>query len=319
MDIIKELAALALASRLKRLSELLSKDVTNVYIESNIGFEARWFTFIYALAQNNTISVTELAQSLSISHTAVKQLAEELIRKGYVTSAKGTRDERQRLLTLSKKGQSLVKSLQPIWQKIEAANSELLKTAAPGFLESIEAIEKELEKMSMYERVFKNINGTLPSKIKIHEYSPKMKKYFQQLNYEWLEEYFEVEEKDKRILSNPKNKIINTGGVILFAEMDNNIVGTCAVIKHPNGIFELAKMAVTQKYRSRGIGFRLLEAAANKAKKAGAQELYLLTNKNLLAANVLYKKFGFVKSKTNPFGDDGYKRETYSMKYILPN
>lgn len=317
MDILKELGALSLASRLKRLSELLSKDVTKVYTDLNFDFEARWFTLVYSLWQNKTMPVTELAQNLSISHTAVKLLAEELIKKGYITSTKGTTDERQRLLALSRKGEALVKKLLPVWQKIEKANKELIENAAPGFLDSILAFETELEKRSMYERVFISINGTLPAKIIIHEYSPKMKKYFKQLNYEWLEEYFEIEEKDKIVLANPKNIIINSGGTILFAELDNTIVGTCAVIKHPDGIFELAKMAVTQKYRSRGIGYRLLETAVKHAKKAGAYELYLLTNKTLIAANMLYKKFGFVKIKSNPLNNNGYKRETYTMKYVL--
>ena len=317
MDIIKDLGALSLSSRLKRLSERLAKDVTNVYADFNIDFEAKWFTFVYALYNNPPIAVTELAKYLSVSHTAINQTSDELLRKGYIISLKGTADERQRLLTLSKKGQSLVKSLLPIWQKIKEANQELLEITAPDFLGTIDAIENELEKMNMYERVFKIINGTLPAKIVIHEYSAKMKKYFKQLNYEWLEEYFEIEEKDRKILLNPKNKIINSGGAILFAEMDGDIVGTCAIIKHPNGIFELAKMAVTAKYRSRGIGLALLNEAVKKAKKLGAGELYLLTNKTLIAANVLYKKFGFERTKDTPFTESEYKRETYAMKLIL--
>lgn len=319
MDTLKELGALALASRLKRLSEKLSKDVSNVYKDLNFDFEARWFTLFYTLAQNQPMAVTELAQSLSISHTAVNQLAEELLRKEYISAAKGAKDARQRLLKLSKKGKTLYQNLKPVWEKIEIANLELLNNSCLSFLADVARLEDELEESSMYERVFKHINGSLPGNIKLHEYSPKMKKYFKQLNYEWLEEFFTIEEKDRKILSNPKNIIIDQGGAILFAEIDNSIAATCAIIKHPNGNFELAKMAVTKKYRSRGIGQQLLEAAAIKAEKLGATELFLLTNASLIAANVLYKKFGFVKIDEDPFGQSGYERETYAMKYSITN
>lgn len=73
-------------------------------------------------------------------------------------------------------------------------------------------------------------------------------------------------------------------------------------------------MAVTSKYRGHGIGKELLKAAIAKIKGLGINELYLLTNKNLIAANKLYKNNGFVKAEKNPFGIIKYKRETYSMK-----
>jgi hypothetical protein len=49
MDIIKDLAELALASRLKRLSDRLMKDVSQVYKDCKIDFEPRWFAVLYAL------------------------------------------------------------------------------------------------------------------------------------------------------------------------------------------------------------------------------------------------------------------------------
>jgi ribosomal protein S18 acetylase RimI-like enzyme len=76
-------------------------------------------------------------------------------------------------------------------------------------------------------------------------------------------------------------------------------------------------MAVTNKYRGYGIGKELLKAAIEKIKKLKAGELFLQTNKNLIAANTLYKKTGFEKTSNNPLGAAKYKRKTYAMKYKI--
>jgi N-acetylglutamate synthase-like GNAT family acetyltransferase/predicted transcriptional regulator len=318
MDFITELGALAFASRLKRLSERVSKDVTNIYKNLDINFEARWFPVFYALSKKSPMAITELAGHLKISHTAVKQTAQELQKNGYIFEKKGIEDERMRFVHLTSEGKKLIRKLKPIWKLIKDANDELLKEAAPGFFDSIKAIETSLERKSMYERAAEYIKGPLLPEIKILEYSPKLKKHFKSLNYEWLEEYFVIEDKDREILSAPKNKIINKGGAVIFAESDKQIVGTCAIIRHQNGVFELAKMAVTKKFRSRGTGRLLIDAAIKKAKELGAKEIYLLTAKSLKAANALYLKFGFKLTDENPFESYGYKRRTYAMKFIIP-
>ena len=55
--------------------------------------------------------------------------------------------------------------------------------------------------------------------VEILRYSPRYKNDFMQLNYEWLNKYFRVEEEDKKILSNPEEVIINKGGEIFFARI----------------------------------------------------------------------------------------------------
>lgn len=49
MDLIHELGELALATRLKRLSERLSSDVSKIYKESDVDFEAKWFLILSLL------------------------------------------------------------------------------------------------------------------------------------------------------------------------------------------------------------------------------------------------------------------------------
>ena len=110
VDIITELQELAFASRLKRLSERLMKDVSQLYRKLDVDFEARWFSILYALNRQSPMTVTALAQTLRFTHTAANQLSTEMTKKGLLYTAKGEKDERQRFLHLSEKGRRTVES-----------------------------------------------------------------------------------------------------------------------------------------------------------------------------------------------------------------
>lgn len=317
MDIIKELAELAFASRLKRLSEKLSKDVSLLYRKLDVDFEARWFSILYALNRKSPMAVTKLAQSLGLTHTAINQLTNEMLKNGLLHSTKGKRDERQRLIHLTEKGKEVTQKLAPVWNEIQMVTKKLIESTGFDVLSAIGEIEKQLDDQDMYERVWIRLKGQPPGEITICEYSPALKKYFKSLNYEWLEEYFEVEKTDQKILSDPKGKIVRSGGAIFFACIDANVVGTVALIKHRDGTLELAKMAVTNKYQGRGIGGKLMQAVIDRARKFGAAELYLQTNIKLKAANHLYRKYGFRKTNKNPFDPSRYTRPTFVMRLNL--
>ncbi len=152
-DIIEELGSLALATRLKNLSERLAKDVALVYKELSFDFEPRWFAIVYALKGKETMAVTELASMLKQTHPAVNQVANVLVQKGLVEESKDEADQRKRLLKLSKAGSRLVKKMEGVWESIKIANDELLKTTDPDFLERIKALEASLDEESMYDRV----------------------------------------------------------------------------------------------------------------------------------------------------------------------
>ncbi len=55
-------------------------------------------------------------------------------------------------------------------------------------------------------------------------------------------------------------KIIEPGGQIFFAVVDEKAVGTVALIPMADNAFELAKMAVVPEFRGRGIGDLLMDA-----------------------------------------------------------
>lgn len=146
------MGSLALATRLKNLSDRLAKDVAQVYKESSFDFEPRWFTLVWALKEGQELAVTELAAMLKQTHPAVNQVANVLVEKGLVSERKDKEDQRRRLLQLTAKGLQVVDQISPLWVQIKKANDELLADSS-NLIESLEKVEAALDQSSMYDRM----------------------------------------------------------------------------------------------------------------------------------------------------------------------
>ena len=150
--------------------------------------------------------------------------------------------------------------------------------------------------------------------VTILDFEPQHAVKFRELNEEWITQYFVMEEADHKSLGDPQGYILDKGGYILMARYNYEIVGTCALINDGNGVFELAKMAVAPKAQGLKIGKLLGEAAIQKARKAGAAKLYLVSNRRLETALNLYKRLGFVEV---PMPPSIYKRADIKMEIAL--
>ena len=117
---------------------------------------------------------------------------------------------------------------------------------------------------------------------------------FRELNEHWIKKYFALEEHDGIALGDPENNILRLGGHIFMAVTDaGEPVGCCALIPLRPGVFELAKMAVSENCRGCGIGRKLLEHTLAQAKTLGAKSLFLGSNTKLANAVHLYESVGF--------------------------
>lgn len=130
--------------------------------------------------------------------------------------------------------------------------------------------------------------------MKIRPFTETDKGAFRDLNLAWIERYFDIEDEDRAQLNDPDTHILGRGGIILVAEIENEVVGTVGLVPgHDAGELELIKMSAREDLRGKGIGRGLMEAAINKAKELGATSLWLETSTKLDAALHLYKKVGF--------------------------
>jgi len=149
------------------------------------------------------------------------------------------------------------------------------------------------------------------SNISIKEYESKFDIDFFVLNKAWIEESWILEESDKKDLLNPK-KIVDNGGQVFFA-VDNQItIGTVAMIKSSNNIFELAKMTVKEDYRGKGVANMLMNQCIDFANQNNANEIFLISNDSLKIARNLYDKYGFIEVVL-----DSPKYERGNVKMVL--
>lgn len=129
--------------------------------------------------------------------------------------------------------------------------------------------------------------------MRIVKYTPKYQKHFEKLNRAWIEQYFEMEPLDEALLLHPEETILNKGGQIYFVEHQDQIIGTVALVFVEKGIYEMAKMAVDERFQGLGAGKLLCQTAIDAAKALGADKLILFTNSKLKTATALYHQFGF--------------------------
>ena len=319
MDLIKSLGELAVGSRLKRLSDLIMKDGIRIYQSNGIDFQPKWFPVFYALSQNPRMGVTQIAQELGLAHPTVSQTIKELESRGLVKSRQSREDARKREISLSKEGIELVPQMEPLWRDISNALYKVMTKSENNLLAAVEELEKKLDEKGFCDRVEEATKERQLEEVQILDYQPEYQSHFRELNYQWIEEFFEVEDLDRKILDDPENYILEAGGDIVFARLGEEIIGTCALIKLGDGTYELAKMAVAEKARGKQIGKKLGEAVIQKARNAGAKRVILESNKKLTPALNLYEKLGFRVLGKEP-DQSMYCRANIKMELILePN
>ena len=131
--------------------------------------------------------------------------------------------------------------------------------------------------------------------LQIVSFEQKYAKAFYDLNIEWLETYFFVEDFDQEVLSNPQHYILDRGGNLFFMVDEMEVYGTVALMPYDNATFELTKMAVVPSARGKKID----------------KDLLLYSNTKLENAIHIYRKYGFVEVPVEK--DSPYRRSNIKM------
>jgi len=139
---------------------------------------------------------------------------------------------------------------------------------------------------------------------------------FRDLNLEWINEFFFVEDLDKDLLNNPRREFIDSGGAIVMALLDKQVVGCCGLLKHGEGVFEVSKMAVRKDLQGQGIGRLMMVEIIARARSRGASALEIISSTKLAPALKLYRSFGF---EDVPLQSDAYERGNIALRLCLEN
>ena len=152
--------------------------------------------------------------------------------------------------------------------------------------------------------------------VEIVPFSLEYSKNFYNLNIEWLKTFFYVEPYDEEVLSKPKKYIIDKGGYIFFSKLNNEIVGTVALMPmNIENTFELTKMAVSPEHRGHKIGQKLMQKCIDFALERDFESLIIYSSRKLENAIYIYRKYGFIEIPVEP--DCHYERCDIKMELKL--
>jgi putative acetyltransferase len=139
--------------------------------------------------------------------------------------------------------------------------------------------------------------------IQLINYEDRFAADFRRLNMEWLDKYHLAESHDLMILDDPRGTILDRGGIIFLAQAGDAIIGSAGLMKEHEGVYELAKMAVADSWRGKGIGKLLLEKCLQTARNRKAHKVTLYSNSQLTTAIAMYSKYGFkhISTENSPY------------------
>jgi DNA-binding MarR family transcriptional regulator/ribosomal protein S18 acetylase RimI-like enzyme len=313
---LSELGLLALGSRTRALSERLYAVADEVYRAQGSPLQGRWFPLLRLLLDRGPQTVGSIAGSIGQTHSAVSQLADKLVREGWLRVVADAADKRRRRLALTARSETAIREVRPAWRAIDEVLAERCQAAGIDVLSVLDRFERVVDP-TLGAAIVERCAAVDRAAVRIVPFAPGLREHFYRLNAAWLQKYFYLEEVDHRVLSNPEREILAPGGAILFALIDDVVVGTCALKQESPATFELTKMAVDERHQRLGLGRRLLEAAIAEFKRRKGKTLFLESSTRLTPALRLYESMGFAHQPTRK-PDSRYSRSDVYMIWREP-
>jgi DNA-binding MarR family transcriptional regulator/predicted GNAT family N-acyltransferase len=296
MDFFDKTGKMAIGSRLRMLTERITSDASEIYSLYGLDFKPKWFPVLFALAEGEAKTITNIAREIGHTHPSVSNIVKEMSSKKLIRVIADKSDKRRTKITLSNYGKTVyAKFVTECATDVAAAVEEVSRQSPHDLWKAIADWEELLTAKSMLQRVKEIRLAREADVVRIVAYESQYQEVFRRLNELWITEYWQLEPHDVECLSDPQRSILDKGGYIFVALYREMPVGVCALctMDHPLYHYELAKLAVDPAVRGKGIGLVLCEAVIAKAKSLGAKVLFLESNTRLKPAIHTYKKLGF--------------------------
>lgn len=155
-DFVRASGHLSLGSRLKRIGERLQGDVNRLLEAEGIDVPAPFFPALTALQQAGSLTVGGLAEAMGVSQPGVTRSLAQMEKMGLVKSSRGKADQRQRSITLTRKGDDLVtRTHADLWPRVRTAVAELCAGLEGPMLTQLDQMEDELKRLPLDRRAAK--------------------------------------------------------------------------------------------------------------------------------------------------------------------
>ena len=257
---------------------------------------------LFELAQHKSLNLLELAEILLIDKSNTSRTVKKLLGMGLVKSEKVNSDNRQKLFSLTAKGQKALQTTvgladQQVAKALDNLSEQQQDTVIQGLQLYAGALRKSrLQAQYLLRPMRKQDNLTVARVIR------EVMTEFQAVGAGYSIEDPEVDDmycsyrnrQSCYYVIELNEKVVGCGGIAPLTGADEF---TC----------ELRKMFFLPATRGLGLGRRLLQLLMDEARKRGYQKCYLETLDRMWAANELYRKYGFQLLK-QPLGKTGHCR-----------
>ncbi len=154
-DFVNELGYLALATRLKRISEAMVHSGRDMYKTLGLDIEPNWYLIFKLLQKYEQLSVMEMASKLHFSHPSVISLVNKMEANGYLESAPDKTDSRKRQFSLSQKAHDNIPEFEKVWKAGTVGVEKLFQDTS--FLDQLESVEIQLSQHDFKERTLNEL------------------------------------------------------------------------------------------------------------------------------------------------------------------
>ncbi|RZS98915.1 MarR family winged helix-turn-helix transcriptional regulator [Aquimarina brevivitae] len=152
-DALLTYGELGLGSRLKRLSDLMMREIHVVYDTCNIEFDPYLFPVFNIIIEHQQVTTTTIQEALQYTQPAITQAIKKLSSKKLISHKVDKQDKRKKLFQLTKKGIALHHELIPLWQIIDQQVKWLTEGSANSLTSHLNFFENQLQKKSLSNRI----------------------------------------------------------------------------------------------------------------------------------------------------------------------
>ncbi|MBN66674.1 MAG: hypothetical protein CMM94_03800, partial [Rickettsiales bacterium] len=178
-DILASVGTMGMASRLKRVSDMMLAEVNQCYRHYQISFDAGCFPLMKLLdSTGGNLTLRDAANALGISHPAISQKASQMAKQGLIILAACEDDKRSKRLHISPEGQALLQQLRPLWQAIANAASDITAPLDGPLLDTITQLEETVRSGEFARRMHAHVKKHYYDAITIHAYTPALATHF---------------------------------------------------------------------------------------------------------------------------------------------
>lgn len=141
MDYIRELGALALDHRFRRMTEALLRTADDLYEARGLPFRARWTSTYQLLFSDGPLGITDLAERLRLTHPAIIGITDAMREEGLVSDARDRNDARRRMIALTARARELDGELRALWKALADVQRERFAAAGVDIVDVLDDVE----------------------------------------------------------------------------------------------------------------------------------------------------------------------------------